>query len=132
MAKVLIVDDDRDVRESMAKILRRAGHEVTLAESGAAGTEAIGRDGADIIITDIIMPAQNGVDFIRQLRSSGCTTPILAISGGGNLAPEGYLPQAITTTAYLAAAEKYGANATLTKPFGRQELLDIVNSVLAR
>jgi CheY-like chemotaxis protein len=131
MAKILIVDDDRDVRESVAKVLERAGHEVALADSGAAGLQTLDALSADLIITDVIMPGQNGVEFIRQLRDTGCTTPIVAISGGGNLAPDGYVPGAITTTAYLAAAGKFGANATLTKPFDRRQLLDIVNSTLA-
>lgn len=132
MKKILIIDDEKDVRESMAKALRRAGFEVSLAETGSAGMNAYRAGSADLIITDVIMPGVNGVDFIKQLRQAGCAAPIIAISGGGNLEPQGYAPEAITTSAYLAAAEKAGADAVLTKPFERKELLELVDSVLAR
>lgn len=132
MAKVLIVDDEPDVREAMASILKRAGHEVDVAESGPAGIAAYRAKGADVIITDVIMPGQHGVDLIKQLRDAGCAGRIIAISGGGNLASSGYAPGAITTTAYLAAASKVGADAILTKPFERQELINLVNSLLAQ
>ena len=131
MAKVLIVDDEKDVRDSVARILQRAGHEVDLAGSGEAGMQAYMAGGADLIITDVILPGQHGVDLIKQLRQAGCTAAIIAISGGGNLAAAGYMPGAITTSAYLAAAGKGGADATLTKPFERKQLLELVESVLS-
>jgi DNA-binding response OmpR family regulator len=130
MAKILIVDDEPDVRESIAKTLARAGHQVDTADDGQSGLQAYLAQGADLIITDVIMPGQHGVDFIKQLRDEGCTARIIAISGGGNVAAVGYTPGAITTTAYLAAANKVGANAVLTKPFELRELLDLVDSVL--
>jgi CheY-like chemotaxis protein len=132
MAKILIIDDERDVREAMARILRRAGHQVDVADSGPAGIAAYQAKGADVIITDLIMPVQHGVDLIKQLRDAACTGRIIAISGGGNLAAAAYAPGAITTTAYLAAAAKVGADALLTKPFERQELIGLVNSLLAQ
>ncbi|MGH8134707.1 MAG: response regulator [Steroidobacteraceae bacterium] len=131
MARVLIVDDERDVRGVMARILERAGHEVEVADCGPAGMQAYQANGADVIITDVIMPGQNGVELIQQLRDAGFAGRIIAISGGGNLAAAGYTPGAITTTAYLAAAAKVGANAILTKPFDRQQLLDLISYVLA-
>jgi len=130
MAKVLIVDDEKDVRDSVARILQRAGHVVDVADNGEAGMQAYMADGADLIITDVIMPGQHGVDLIKQLREAGCTAGIIAISGGGNLAAAGYAPGAITTSAYLAAAGKVGADASLTKPFERKQLLELVESVL--
>lgn len=131
VAKILIVDDEQFVRESMARILERAGHEVNISDSGPAGLRAFQEGGADLVITDVIMAGQDGVDLIRQLRTAGCKARIIAISGGGNMAPAGYTPGAITTSAYLAAAIKAGADASLTKPFDRKGLLDLVESVLA-
>jgi DNA-binding response OmpR family regulator len=131
MVKVLIIDDEGDVRESVSRILQRAGYEVEMADSGAAGIRAYQAGGADLVITDIIMPGQHGVDLIKQLRETGCTAGIIAISGGGNLAAAGYAPGAITTSAYLAAAGKVGADAALTKPFERKQLLELVESVLS-
>ena len=101
MARILIIDDESDVRAVMAKVLERAGHQVEVAENGAAGMSAYEANGADLIITDVIMPGQNGVDLVKQLRNARFGGRIIAISGGGNLASAGYAPGAITTTAYL-------------------------------
>jgi DNA-binding response OmpR family regulator len=128
--KILIIDDERDVRDSVRKFLERAGYEVSVADGGAAGLEAYRSQGADVVITDIIMPQQNGVDVITALRGTDDHVRIIAISGGGNFGPSGYLPAAITTNAYLAAASKAGASAVLTKPFERQELLDLLDDLL--
>jgi two-component system response regulator AtoC len=132
MARILIVDDEKDVREAMARILERAGHQVDLAGNAPAGIQAFEKEGADLVITDIIMPGQHGVDLIKHLREAGCAAPVIAISGGGNMAAAGYEPGAITTSAYLAAAGKAGAAASLTKPFERRQLLELVDSVLSR
>jgi DNA-binding response OmpR family regulator len=128
--KVLIIDDERDVRDSVRKILERAGFEVNVADGGAAGLEAYRSHGADVVITDIIMPEPHGVDVIAALRKADERVRIIAISGGGNFGPSGYMPAAITTNAYLAAASKAGANAVLTKPFERQELVDLINDLV--
>ncbi len=130
MSKILVIDDERDVRDSVAKVLERAGHEVRIADGAAAGLDAFHTYGADLVITDIIMPEQNGVDVINALRQSGTKLRIIAISGGGNFGPLGYTPLAITTNAYLAAAKKSGADEVLTKPFDRQELLAVVSGLL--
>jgi DNA-binding response OmpR family regulator len=128
--RILIIDDERDVRDSVAKILERAGFEVHVADGGAAGLEAYRSHGADVVITDIIMPETHGVDVIAALRQADNAVRIIAISGGGNFGLAGYQPGAITTNAYLAAASKVGADAILTKPFERQELLDLVNGLV--
>lgn len=131
MTRILVIDDECDVRDSIAKVLQRAGFEVDIAEGGAAGLQSYRKHGADMVITDIIMPDPHGIDVITALRGSQAKVRIIAISGGGNFGPGGYKPGAITTDAYLAAANKVGADAVLTKPFERQELLDLVRSLLA-
>lgn len=130
MAKILIIDDEVDVRAVMARVLERAGHSVEIAANAAAGLEALGNGDVQLVITDVIMPGVNGVDLVRQLREASFGGRIIAISGGGNMASAGYAPEAITTSAYLASATKAGADAVLTKPFERQELVDLVRSVL--
>jgi len=131
VTRILVIDDERDVRDSVAKILERAGFEVRVANGGATGLESYHDQGADIVITDIIMPEPHGVDVIAELRKASASVRIIAISGGGNFGPSGYKPGAITTDAYLAAARKTGADAVLTKPFERQELLDLVRGLLS-
>jgi DNA-binding response OmpR family regulator len=125
-----VIDDERDVRDSVAKTLERAGFDVRIADGGAEGLETFRNEGADVVVTDIIMPEPHGVDVIAALRREGRKVRIVAISGGGNFGPEGYKPGALTTDAYLAAASKAGADAVLTKPFERQELLDVVRGLV--
>jgi CheY-like chemotaxis protein len=128
--KILIIDDERDVRDSVAKVLERSGYEVRVADGGTEGIEAYQKHGADVVITDIIMPETNGVDVIAALRKESPSVRIIAISGGGNFAPIGYVPMAITTNAYLAAAKKVGADAILTKPFERKDLLAAIDGLV--
>ncbi|MDH4260494.1 MAG: response regulator [Gammaproteobacteria bacterium] len=132
MTRVLIIDDEPDVRDSVGKLLAKAGYDVHVLATAAAGLEVYQKFGADLVITDVIMPEQNGVDLIRALRVVGGKVPVIAISGGGNFGASNYAPGAITTTAFLAAAQKVGADAVLTKPFEGRELLDLVRDLLVR
>jgi CheY-like chemotaxis protein len=126
MTKILIIDDEPAVVDVLEKILQRAGHSVASARDGTAGLKSQDQNPADVVIADIMMPRVNGVQVIESLRRTHPATRIIAISGGGNFGPLGYRSEAITTTAYLAAAEKAGADAILTKPFDREELLETV------
>ena len=130
MANILIIDDEKDVRVVLKEVLRRAGYDVTLAANGRDGLEKLAADGADMVITDVIMPGIDGVAMVQQIRETYPDMPIIVISGGGNVAPMEYEPGAISTSAYLASATIAGANRTLTKPFERQELLDAVRAQL--
>jgi len=130
MANILVIDDEKDVRVVLKEVLRRAGYDVTLAANGADGLEKLAADGADMVITDVIMPGMHGVAIVQKIRETHPDIPIIVISGGGNVAPMDYEPGAISTSAYLASATKAGANHTLTKPFERQELLDVVQALL--
>ena len=129
--RLLIVDDEADVRAAMARVLRRAGFEVRLADSAERAIAALRAESAELVITDMIMPRQNGAELIRTLKQEFPAIHIVAISGGGNFWPQGYRPDAITTSAYLAAARTAGADAVLAKPFEIVELLELVRAVLA-
>lgn len=131
MANILIIDDEKDVRVVLKEVLRRAGHDVTLAANGREGLEKLAADGADVVVTDVIMPGIDGVAMVQQIREAHPDMPIIVISGGGNVAPMDYEPGAISTSAYLASATIAGANRTLTKPFERQVLVDAVQELLA-
>lgn len=131
MANILIIDDEKDVRVVLKEVLRRAGHDVTLAANGREGLEKLAADGADVVVTDVIMPGINGVAMVQQIREAHPDMPIIVISGGGNVSPMDYEPGAISTSAYLASATIAGANRTLTKPFERQALVDAVQELLA-
>jgi CheY-like chemotaxis protein len=131
MPSVLIIDDEAEVGHALRRVLQRAGYTVTTVSSSADGLAAFERSPADIVITDIIMPKIHGIDVIKTIRSKGGPTRIVAISGGGNFGPVDYQPEAITTTAYLAAAKQAGADEVLTKPFDKADLLAVLKRLLA-
>jgi CheY-like chemotaxis protein len=123
MNSVLVIDDELDVRDAIKRVLERAGYSVRTVDNAADGLVALSAEPADIVITDVIMPKINGVDAIQSIRAQFPSVRIVAISGGGNFGMASYQPSAITTTAYLAAAQKAGAHLTLTKPFESKDLI---------
>jgi CheY-like chemotaxis protein len=130
MANILIIDDEKDVRIVLKEVLQREGYDVTLAINGREGLQKLESGGADLVITDVIMPGIDGVATIEKIREMHRDMPIIVISGGGNVAPKEYEPGAISTSAYLASAAGAGADRTLTKPFDRQALIDAVQELL--
>jgi CheY-like chemotaxis protein len=130
MAKILIVDDEEHVRAALKQVLERAGYEVAVAATGNEGLELMRKEGADLVITDVIMPGIDGITTARKIREKFRDTRIIVISGGGKAAPEPYEPDAISTRSYLASASSAGADRTLTKPFDRDEILRVVRSLL--
>jgi|KBSSwiStaDraftv2_1062776.scaffolds.fasta_scaffold448748_2 CheY-like chemotaxis protein len=132
MPSVLIIDDEAEVSNALRRVLERAGYEVTTCLSGAEGLTSFGLAPTDVVITDIIMPKMNGIALMQSIRSLQPKTRIIAISGGGNFGPLAYQPEAITTSAYLAAATQAGADAVLTKPFDKDALLETVRRILGQ
>ena len=130
MSRVLIVDDEPDVCDALCRVLKRAGYDPVFALDAESALELQRSDCADVVITDIIMPGQDGVELIKTLREKYPHIGIVAISGGGNVALAGYQPDAIKTAAYIAAAEKAGADCCLTKPFERADLLNTVADLM--
>ena len=130
MARIIVIDDERDIRNVVKEVLVREGYDVVVAEDGEAGLDALREHGADLVITDVIMPGKDGVETVYDIRMEFPNTRVLVISGGGNVPPHEYEPVAIKTSAYLASATVAGADTTLTKPFGRKELIDAVSELL--
>ena len=127
MKSVLIVEDEAVIRRVLTRVLERAGFTVRTAENGDEALEQLRAAEVDIVITDIIMPKMHGVDAIKRIVKEFSRVRIIAISGGGNFGITDYKPDAITTSAYLAAARKAGAHALLTKPFQTAEVLHAIN-----
>ena len=120
MAEILVIDDMADVREAIAAVLARAGHAVTEAGNGREGIALLKSRRFDLVITDILMPEQDGTEVIMHLDSLGERPPVLAISGGAAKVP-----------AYIALhLARLKADATLMKPFRNAELLDRVEHLL--
>jgi CheY-like chemotaxis protein len=130
MQKILIVDDELDVRDSVKCVLDLAGYEVLTADNATDALEQLGHTPMDLVITDIIMPKMNGVQAIQSIRDKFPLVRIVAISGGGNFGVAGYQPAAIATNAYLRSAEEAGAHMVLTKPFEVEDLLQAVEKLL--
>jgi DNA-binding response OmpR family regulator len=119
--RVLIIDDDEQVRAFLFEILERAGFAVVEAANGMEGLKLYRSQPTDLVITDLIMPEKEGVETIVELRREFPNARVIAISGGGRSG----------TKDYLAIAAKLGARRTVAKPFSRQELLDAVRDTLA-
>ena len=120
MPKILIVDDDEHVLAVYARILSEAGFDVVTARDGIEGLRVYHDQGADLVIMDIIMPEQEGLGSIRELRKEDAEVKIIAISGGGRIDPSDY----------LSVAETFGANLSLAKPIERALLLEKVRELL--
>ena len=132
MGSILIIDDEQDIRDALLMVLESVGHDVKVASNGDEAVELQRREPADLIITDIIMPGKDGVDTIKEIRQEFPGTRIIAISGGGGVQSADYVPQAITTTAYLAAAKQAGADMVITKPFERKDIIQAVADMFGR
>lgn len=130
MQSVLVIDDERNVREALKRVLDRAGFTTRTAESVEDGLAQLRAAMADVVVTDIIMPDIDGVAAIETIKRDFGGVKIIAISGGGNFDIATYQPAAITTSAYLAAAARGGADCILTKPFESKELIEAIETAL--
>jgi two-component system, chemotaxis family, chemotaxis protein CheY len=122
MPSVLVVDDDPNVRDTICQILEGCGFEMLLAPDGKRGLALFRRHKPDLVITDIIMPEQEGLGLIREILAEAPEARILAISGGGR----------IGNADFLRMAQRFGAKDILPKPFDLDDLVDKVNSCLTK
>jgi DNA-binding NtrC family response regulator len=121
MARILIIDDEPNMRSMLRRMLHRAGHQVSEAGNGAEGIDSYERDPPDLVITDILMPKKEGIETIIALHRADPDLPIIAISGGGRSGGRDF----------LSSAEKLGACHTLPKPFRGDRLLSAVSECLS-
>ncbi len=120
MAKILIIEDDAEVRALIRRLLEGEGYDVQVAENGVDGMEAFRAGSPDVVITDLLMPRQDGIETIKEIRGIDAETKILAISGGGPYSPKTHLKQ----------ARGVGAQETLAKPFAPSDLLNAVSRLV--
>ena len=78
--RLLVVDDDPDVRDSLERALRHAGYAVTTAVHGAHALNSVARSPVDLIVLDVLMPMVDGFDACRRLREKGDATPVLVLT----------------------------------------------------
>lgn len=120
MADILIIDDDDALRSTLRKILERGGHTVREAADGVSGLALLRESSPDLVVTDLYMPEKEGIETILELRAVHPDLPILAVSGGGFMAPG----------SSLSDAEALGADATLAKPFSIEAFQEVVDRLL--
>ena len=116
MAKILVVDDETDLREILIARLTKAGHTVLGAEDGKDAQNVLTRDDVDVVVCDIRMPRSNGIDFLRWVQQKR-SLPVILMTGH-------------TSIAEATDATALGAAAFLTKPFDEEDLLAVLERVL--
>ncbi len=120
MTNILIVDDEPQVRQVLCAELEAAGYEVREAPNGKEGMKALRDTPSDLVITDLIMPEMDGLDFIRELYFQHPGLKIIAMTGGGILHSQDY----------LFMARRLGAHRVISKPFQVSDLLSIVQELV--
>ncbi len=116
MPKILVIDDDAAVCDTIARILRGKGHEILFAKDGREGLQLFRSHAPDLVITDIIMPEMEGIETIRAIRGLRPDARIIAISGGGRPGKADY----------LLMASMFGASEVIGKPFDPAQLIESV------
>lgn len=129
VGQILLVEDEQNIRETIALALKNEGYRVTTAEDGRAAldllqsleqrTLAPDRSTFDLVILDIMLPGINGIDLCRYLRREGSTVPVLMLSAKG-------------TEADRVVGLEVGADDYLTKPFGMRELIARCRALIRR
>ena len=102
--KVLVIDDDRSLRQFLSIMLKRSGYDVRVASSGRDGLNAMARDPADVVLTDLTMEGVDGMGVLRGVREHWPDTEVVMITAYG-------------TTENAVAAMKQGAYDYICKPF---------------
>jgi CheY-like chemotaxis protein len=115
--KILVVDDDPGVRDVIRSMLESAGYSVLAAENGKEAMKILRSTRVDLILTDLVMPEQEGIETIKTLRREYPDLKVIAMSGafGGD---------------YLRIASYLGAHATLPKPIQMRALLKLIEETL--
>ena len=88
MAKILVIDDEQDIRNLLDTLLRRKGYDVVLAESGRKGLELFRRERPDVIVLDLKMPEMDGLTVLRQIHSLDPKKPVIILTGAGTAEAE--------------------------------------------
>jgi len=118
ISSIVIIDDDPQILTFLRHVLEAAGYNVRQASDGRAGLRMIQQGPTDLVITDVFMPEQDGLEVTRLLRQQSAAIKIIAVTGGS---PD---------VDYLDVAHAFGAHRTLRKPFTAVELLEAVRQVL--
>ena len=120
MVHILVIDDEPSVLDVLRKILQLEGYEVITAANGEEGLELFRQISCDLVITDMVMPAKDGLQTILDLRKEKPDLPVIAMSGGGTISKERYL----VVAGYLDRV------ITIPKPFSVESITEAVTKLL--
>src|SRR6185295_10178478 len=120
MARILVIDDDADLRTMTTVFLEGAGHDVVVVSNGALGLRTLRATSFDLVLCDLFMPDVDGLEVLRELRRLPGDVPVIAMSGGGFGG----------TVDLLEVAKQLGAAEIIEKPFTQRALLRVITRVL--
>lgn len=121
MTRILLIDDEEQIRLTIGALLRIAGYDVVAAADGREGLDLFQREPFDLVITDVVMPRMDGAETIAALRRLRPGLKVIATYGGGR----------ISGTNPVATAQRLGADRLLAKPFTAQEINAAIAEVLS-
>lgn len=121
MPSILVVDDEDQIRQLIRATFEEAGYRVAEANNGKDALAQYRLAPTDLVVTDILMPDEDGLECIATLRRESPNVKIIAITGGSDM---------IGVLGFLDVAKMLGAHRTLQKPFEMKALLDAANSAL--
>src|SRR5579863_7858523 len=116
--KILVIDDEADIRESLEALLSLEGYQVDLAANGAEGARKLGMRGYDLVLLDLMMPDRSGMDVLREVRDRDRETPIFMITAYGSVEA-------------AVNALKLGANDYFSKPWDNEKLIIEIGRMIA-
>ncbi len=120
LAKILIVDDDPEIRSSLKRLIELSGHQVETAPDGMTALEMLSNQSFDVMVTDIVMPDGDGLETMKEVRDRAPNMPVIAMSGGGRL----------RTDNYLTLAKALGARRAFQKPFDTGALVEAIEELV--
>ena len=118
--RILVIDDEDQVRGSMVRLLQRLGYDATGLEDGEAGLRHVRAQATDLVITDMQMPGKSGLEVLLELRALDPRLPVIAMSGGDSS----------KQLDLLGSAGLLGAVAVMLKPYTVEELTAAVRAAL--
>lgn len=117
---ILVVDDEPGIRDLLCLMLEASGYTVMAAEDGIEAPKILAANSVQVVITDLLMPERDGLEFITEVRKKFPEVKIIAMSGGGHIARD----------SYLRIAKNFGAHVLLEKPFSQSGVLGAIETVL--
>lgn len=117
--RILVVDDEKTMREVVARILHKAGHEAETAECGRAALDRLQATHFDMVISDVKMPDMSGLDLLKEIKQKHSPTAVVVMTGHAD-------------TYTIKDALMHGADEYITKPFKHYEVVAVVERALWR